>query len=78
MIRGDELTLRGYEFMSGLIKQSSKGECEPSFLLLPPPLSCGGPLTLYSSFWTILVLHLLVIHVYTRVHVPSATLSDVL
>ena len=76
MIRGDELTLQGYEFLSGLIKQSSKGECEPSFLLPPPP--CGGSLTLYSSFWTILVLHLLVIHAYTRVHVPSATLSDVL
>ena len=66
MIRGDELPLRGREFLSGLIKQSAKGGCEPLFLLLgPPPLACGGPLTLYSSFWTILVLHLLIIHVYT-------------
>ena len=66
MIRGDELPLRGREFLSDLIKQSVKGGCAPFFLLLaPPPFACGGPFTLYSSFWTILVPHLLAIHAYT-------------
>ena len=37
-----------------------------------------GSLTLYSSFWTILILHLLVIWVATWVHVPSDTLSCLL
>ena len=78
MIRGDELTLRGCEFLSSLIKQSAKGGCEPFFSSSCRPPSCGEPLTLYSSFWTILVLHLLVIHAYTWVHVPSTTHSDVL
>ena len=53
MIRGDELTIRGCEFPSSSIKQPS------------PLLLLGRPLTLYSSLWTILVLHLLVIHAYT-------------
>ena len=39
----------------------------------PGPPSYGRPLTLYSSLWTILVLHLLVIHAYTWVHIPSTT-----
>ena len=59
MIQGDELTVRGCEFLSGSIEQSAKGD------LHPPPLSCRCSLTLYSYFWTILVLHLLVIHAYT-------------
>ena len=63
MIRGDEFTIRGCELLS------------PSGC---PPPSYGRPLTLYSSLWTILVLHLLVIHAYTWVHVPSATPSNVL
>ena len=50
MIREDELTIRGCELLS------------PSVV---PPFSYGRPLTLYSSLWTILVLHLLVIHAYT-------------
>ena len=37
-----------------------------------------GSLTLYSFFWTILILHLLVIWVATWVHVPSDTLSGLL
>ena len=37
-------------------------QCSPE--TLPPP-SYGRSLTLYSSLWTILVLHLLVIHAYT-------------
>ena len=79
MIRGDELTLRGCEFLSGLIKQSAKGGCEPFFcLLLAVPRLVEGLFTLYSFFWTILALHLLVIHAYTWVHVPFTTLSDVL
>ena len=70
MIRGDKLTIRGYEFSSGSIKQSMKGDVSPFFLLPPtipppPPSRGGGPLTLYSSFWIILILHLLVIHAYT-------------
>ena len=39
MIRGDELTIRGCELLSSLIKQSTKGGCEPFFLPpVPPPL----------------------------------------
>ena len=38
MIRGDELTLRGCESPSGLIKQSAKGGCEPFFLPSVVPL----------------------------------------
>ena len=37
-----------------------------------------GSLTLYSSFWTILILHLLVIWATTWVLVPSNTLSSFL
>ena len=37
-----------------------------------------GSLTLYSSFWTILILHLLIIWVTTWVLVPSDTLSSLL
>ena len=70
MIRGDEPTVRRYEFLSGSIEQSAKGD-------LPiPPYGCS--LTLYISFRTILVLHLLAIHAYTWVHVPSAIPSGVL
>ena len=46
-------------------------------VVVPPP-SYGRSLTLYSSLWTILVLHLLLIHAYTWVHVPLAAPSDVL
>ena len=50
-----------------------------AFSFLPPiPPSCGCSLTLYSSFWTILVLHLLVTHAYTWIHVPLTTPSNVL
>ena len=59
MIRGDELTVRDCEFLFGSIEQSAKGD------LRPPPFSCRCSLTLYSYFWTILVIHLLVIHAYT-------------
>ena len=58
MIRGDGLTVRGCEFLSSSFEQSAKGDLRP----LP---FCGCSLTLNSSFWTILVLYLLVIHVYT-------------
>ena len=78
MIRGDELTIRGCELLFGLIKQSTKRGMSAFFSLRSSPLSYGRPLTLYSFFWTILVLHLLVIHAYTWVHVPSATPSDIL
>ena len=37
-------------------------------------LSHGGSLTLYSSIWTILILHLLIIWTLTWVLVPSDTL----
>ena len=76
MIREDELTIQGCELLSSLIKQSTKGNMSFSFPLVLPPY--GRSLILYSSLWTILVLHLLVIHAYTWVHVPSATPSDVL
>ena len=41
-------------------------------------LSHGGSLTLYSSLWNILILHLLIIWASTWVPVPSDTLSDFL
>ena len=76
MIREDELTIQGCELLSSLIKQSTKGNMSFSLPLVLP--SYGRSLILYSFLWTILVLHLLVIHAYTWVHVPSATPSDVL
>ena len=44
--------------------------------VIPP--SYGRSLTLYNSLWTILILYLLIIHVYTWVHVLSTTPSNVL
>ena len=70
MIRGDELTIRGCELPSKLIKQNTKEDWDRYSVPLspsssrPPPLY-GRSLTLYSPLWTILVLHLLVIHAYT-------------
>ena len=82
MVWGDEPTIRGCELLSKLIKQSTKRDWDRYSVLLPSSghslFSYRRPLTLYSSLWTILVLHLLVINAYTWVHVPSATLSDVL
>ena len=62
MIRRDELIIRGCEFLSGLVEQGAKGDLS----LLP--LSLGRAFALYSSLWTILALHLLVIHAYTFEH----------
>ena len=80
LIRGDELTIRGCEFLSGLIKQSTKGGGMWAFLSpsspLPSPL-CGCSLKLFSSFQTILVLHLLVIHAYTWVHTLQQNVTTV-
>ena len=78
MIRGDELTIWGCVLLSGLIKRSTKRGMSAFFSLQSSPLCYGRPFTLYSSLWTILVLHLLVIHAFTWVHVPSATPSAVL
>ena len=52
MIRGDELTIRGCELLSKLIKQSTKGDVSlflPPVVPPPPPPSNGRSLTLYSS-----------------------------
>ena len=57
--------------------RSTMEESVPLFPGKKPP-SCGSSLALYMSFWSILVLHLLVIHAHTWVHIPSATLSDAL
>ena len=46
-------------------------------LLCPPPLLVIS-VVIYFSLPFILLLHLLVIYVYPRVHVPSATLSGTL
>ena len=79
-IRGNELLVRGYEFPSGLIHQEHDGGicAPPPRVQNPAPLPCGRSLTLYSSLWSILVLHLLVIHTHTWVHVPLAIPSDIL
>ena len=67
MIQGDELAIRECELLSKLIKQSTMGDWDRYRVLLSlsgsPPY--GKPHTLYSSLWTILNLHLLVIHAYT-------------
>ena len=67
MIRGDELAIRGCKLLSKLVKQSTMGDWDRYHVLLSlfgsPPY--GKPHTLYSYLWTILVLHLLVIHAYT-------------
>ena len=47
MIRGDELTIRGCELLSKLIKQNTKGDVS-SFLPPVVPPSNGRSLTLYS------------------------------
>ena len=44
--------------------------------LFPPSLILGGSLTLYTFFQSILTLHLLIVHVITRVLVPSATFPN--
>ena len=76
-IWGNELLVWGYEFPSNPIHQEHEGGiCAPTPRKTPPP--CGRSLTLYSSLLSILVLHLLVIHAHTWVHVPSATLSNAL
>ena len=49
MIRGDELTIRECELLSGLIKQSTKRGMSAFFSLRSSPLSYERPLTLYSS-----------------------------
>ena len=68
-IRGNELLVRGYEFPSGLCPFPPRE---------PKPPSYGRSLALCISFWSILILHLLVIHTHTWVHVPSATPSNTL
>ena len=47
-------------------------------LLIPESSLHGGFLLLYSTLWTILAFHLLIIQAYTWVPVPSDTLSGVL
>ena len=57
MIRGDKLTIRGYELLSGSIKQSTKEDVSLFFFSLSsyrrrapsPLLPLGRLLTLYSS-----------------------------
>ena len=49
------------------------------FFLPPPPLLfCGESFNLYSSFWLIFTLHLLIIWTFTWVLVPSATFPGLL
>ena len=66
-IRKKELLIQGYEFSSSLIHQEHDGGicAPPPREQNPAPLPCGRSLTLYSSLWSILVLHLLVIHAQT-------------
>ena len=61
MVQGDELTVQGSGFLLSSIEQSTKGD-----LSLPSSPSHTGVLLHYIVlFWTILVLHLLVIHAHT-------------
>ena len=66
-IRGNELSVRGYESPSSLIRQEREGGiCAPSLLGSRNPFPYWGrSLTLYITLWSILVLHLLVIHAHT-------------
>ena len=79
-IRGNELSVRGYESPSSLIRLEREGGiCAPSLPGSWNPLPYWGrSLTLYITLWSILVLHLLVIDAHTWVHVPSATPSNIL
>ena len=79
-IRGNELPVRWYESPSNLICQEREGGiCTPSLPRSRNPLPYWErSLTLYISFRFILILHLLVIHAHTWVHVSSATPSVVL
>ena len=70
-------------FYLSWLNRTQKGDWDCYSVLLSlsghrSALPCGRPLTLYSSLWTILVLHLLIIHAYTWVHVPLAVPSNVL
>ena len=66
-IRGNELSVRGYESPFSLIRQEREGGiCAPSLLGSRNPYPYWGrSLTLYITLWSILVLHLLVIHAHT-------------
>ena len=67
-IRRNELLVRGYEFISGLIHQEHEGGIYAPSLRgsrKPPPPYWGRSLTLYISLRSILVLYLLVIHART-------------
>ena len=79
MVRGNELLTRWYELPFGLIHQRPKGGTWAS----PPPpkeppFFCGDLLPYMVLLLSILILHLLVILAHTWVHIPSATIYDVL
>ena len=66
-IQGEELLVQGYEFSFGLIHHEHDGG-----ICAPPPKEpktslspCGRSLILYSSFWSIPILYLLVIYAPT-------------
>ena len=72
-------------FVRGRESPTPLGHTGASFLSLDLPLLLGRPLffwvisvVIYSSLSFILLLHLLVIHAYPQVHVPSAILSGAL
>ena len=82
-IRGtdmNELTVWGGNLSFKSIKTEYKYNFDcyniPSLFFWSLPY--GGSLTLYSSFWTILILHLLIIWAIAWVPVPSDTLSGFL
>ena len=72
----NEFTVWGGKFPYKSIKTEYKYnfDCYSIFSLFFQSLPHWGSLTLYSSLWTILILHLLIIWALTWVSVPSDTL----
>ena len=69
--------IRGWESPTPLATPRASLLSLSLLLLRPPPLWVISVI-IYSSLPFILLLHLLVIHAYPRVHVPSATLFGAL
>ena len=76
--REKEPLARGRECANPLLITQEPSSCfKASFLLFVPPLWVVS-VVIYSSLPFILLLHLLVIHAYPQVHVPSAILFGAL
>ena len=71
----NEITVRGgiFSYKSITVGYKYNFDCYSILSLFFWSLPRGGSLTLYSSLWIILILHLLIIWALTWVHIPSDT-----